>query len=187
VDRPERRSLQQRIESSRGGRIVIGVLAAFTVAAMVITNAPQSELKSKLIGTTQPYLNFTGLDQNWGVFAPEPRKQGLELRASLRRANGTGGSWTPPSGGALIGAYWDYRWRKLLEFATDAGYSRTFWRPLAAYVARDATSRGGSPVVHVTLIKRTQAIRPPGQPGPRLSPWTDTQFFEYDVPGAQSL
>jgi hypothetical protein len=116
------------------------------------------------------------------VFAPEPRKQGLALRASLRKADGTGGTWTPPTGGALIGGYWDYRWRKLLEFATQPDYARAMWRPLAAYAARDATSRGGSPVVHVTLIKRTQDIRPPGQPGSRLAPWTETAFFEYDVP-----
>ena len=60
----------------------------------------------------RPFVEATGLDQNWGVFAPNPRRQGIELEARIVFADGTRAVWTHPKGDPVIHAYRTVRWRK---------------------------------------------------------------------------
>ena len=82
-------SLQQRIEDSVPGRALISLLIVFTLLAVVVINLPDSALRRSLSKTTQPYLNAIGLDQAWGVFAPDPRRESIRLEVRLGYPDGT--------------------------------------------------------------------------------------------------
>ena len=81
--------MQKRLESSRAGRAAISVFIVVTVVSVVVWNLPPSEIKNEALAFTGPYVRATGLNQNWGVFAPDPRRHTLELYARVRYADGS--------------------------------------------------------------------------------------------------
>ena len=131
-----------------------------TLASAVIANLPQSKLRRDAFTAARPYLNATGLDQSWGVFAPEPRRESVALRAVIRYADGGTYVWRPPSGDAFTGNYWDYHWQKWQEWVLDKNHQQ-LWRPAAVFIARDRDARGRHPV-RVTLVRLTTQLNPPG-------------------------
>jgi hypothetical protein len=172
--------VQERLEASRAGRAAISIFVAVTIVSVVVWNFPSSAMKEEAFKLTGPYVRAAGLDQNWGVFAPNPRRHSLEVVARVEYADGTERTLSVPRGGRLIGGYWDYRWRKWAEWtSTD---SRDFlWRPAAAWFARKAGEAGGQPV-RVTLVRRWQETLPPG-PGPGRGEWQEYAYYTYKVPG----
>ena len=162
-----RPSPQERLEATRLGRALISAFLAVTVACLVATNLPRSGVRRDVMRAAGPYLNATGLDQSWALFAPEPRGFTIGLRARLRYADGTVDTWRPPAGTALLGNYWDYHWQKWQEWVLDAGHRR-LWRPAAEFVARERARAGRRPT-RVTLIRLTTPNNPPGR-GPDHGP-----------------
>ena len=175
-----RRPIQERLERSAAGRRLISAFLTATLASILVTNLPSSELRKQASRLADPYLNATGLDQNWGVFAPDPRREVLALEGRVVYADGRSGVWRPPQSGPLIGAYRDYRWRKLLENAESDSY-RELWRPTAAFAARELERDGGrSRVASVSLVRRFYKLRPPGK-HPGRGPWHEVHYHEQDV------
>ena len=172
--------LQQRLESTAAGRVAISAFIAVSLVFVVAANLPRSSLRHDLLTPGQPYLNALGLDQHWDVFAPEPRKQAIDLVALVTFSDGSQATWRPPYRGALVGAYSDYRWRKWLENAI-ADANRRLWRPLALFAARQASTVGGRPV-RVTLIRRFYDLRPPGT-RPDRGPWKSFAYYTLDRRG----
>ena len=84
--------LQRRLETSSSGRALISGVILFTLAAMLISNLPASELRRTGMKIFDPYLDATGLHQNWSLFAPDPRRSTLQLEAPhhLRRRHDDG-------------------------------------------------------------------------------------------------
>lgn len=173
--------MQSRIEGSRAGRIVISAALLFTVFALVVWNAPDSPLRRHLLVATGRYTAALGLDQNWAVFAPNPRTDSLKLIASVQFANGRSENWALPRGGSILGAYWDYRWLKWMEW-TISPDNRPLWQATANYVAR-RLSRPGTPVSRVFLAEETSTNNPPGA-RPSAEPWFTTTFFHEQFPSA---
>jgi hypothetical protein len=153
-------SLQERLEWSRFGRALISVFLVVTLAGATLENLPQSRLRTDALRVAQPYLNATGLEQVWGVFAPEPRRESIALRALVSYANGSTQTWRTPTSNPVIGSYWDYHWQKWQEWALDENH-RQLWRPAALFIARDVDRQGRHPV-RVTLLRLTSIIEPPG-------------------------
>lgn len=170
--------MQERLELSPKGRGAISVLIALTVASLFFWNLPDSEIRDRALRVVRPYVLATGLSQNWGVFAPDPRRNSLEVFARVRFADGGEETLRVPRGNRLVGGYWDYRWRKWAEWTrTD---SRDYlWRPAAAWFARRAGTTGREPV-EVTLVRRWRESLPPG-PGPSKADWQEYDFYTYDV------
>jgi hypothetical protein len=168
--------LQERIEARPAGQIAISAFIVATLLAVCVTNLPESHLRRELSKATQPYLEATGLDQNWRVFAPDPRQNGLRLAARVRYADGGVAVWRPPSGSDLVGALWDYRWAKWLENVTQDANREALWRPAARFVAREMR-RPGRAVSSVTLIRSWQDLRPPGASGADREPWRSYAFY----------
>jgi hypothetical protein len=151
----------QRFEESTSGRRILSSLIVLTLVAIVAINLPGSELRRQLLGPAQPYLNATGLDQNWAMFAPDPRRVVIDVFATITFADGKTARWSFPSDGALIGAYRDYRWRKWGENLTDPANAAALWRPAALWAAARET-RPGHTVTGVSLVERYAALAPPG-------------------------
>jgi hypothetical protein len=173
-------TIQQRIEARRAGRIAISVLLLATLAAIVVTNLPDSRLRTEAMRVAGPYLEGTGLSQDWAVFAPDPRRASIELQARVKYANGHMAIWTPPRGDDLAGASWDYRWLKWVENTIQDARRDMLWKPAAEFVARDMR-RTGAPIASVTLIRRWRDVPPPGRSAPE-PPWRSYAFYELPRP-----
>jgi hypothetical protein len=170
-------NLQERLETSAAGRAAISVFIAATVASVVAWNLPESELKRDALEVARPYVLATGLNQNWGVFAPDPRRQSLEVVADVRYADGARETLTLPRGGRVLGGYWDYRWRKWMEGARTDEHD-DLWEPTAAWFARRAAADGRRPV-SVTLVRRWRDNLPPGFGS---GPAQEYAYYTYEVP-----
>lgn len=166
---PRSRSLSERLLDRPAARAALSVVLAFTLVLLATVNMPQSSLRTHLLDFGRPYLNALGLDQDWEVFAPDPRRASLAVRAKVRFADGRVRVWRPPHGGALLGPYWDYRWAKWLEPLTG-GAAPELLRPAALYAARQE-ARPEARVTRVTLYADTFPLVPPGPrraaPAPR--------------------
>jgi hypothetical protein len=170
--------LQERAEASEFGRGLISAFVLVTVGLVVATNLPSSPLRDRLMGPGQPYLNALGLDQSWAIFAPEPRKAAIDLRAVVRYDDGSTAAWRIPDDDPVIGTFRDYRWRKWLENVI-ADANQQLWRPAAIWVAAHE-ARPGRRAVQVTLIRRFATLQPPGQEPDRL-PWRESTFYTLDI------
>ena len=172
-------SIQQRLEASDLGRIVISALIVVALAVIVIANLPNSYLKSRLSDLSDPAIKATGLVQVWGVFAPDPRRQAVDIVGRVRLADGSVETWNDPEASPLFGDYWVYRWRKYMEWAIAEPYRNILWRPTAVWLARRSLREGKRPVA-VTLIRRWSDLYPPGS-HPARSPWKQTPYYRLQV------
>jgi hypothetical protein len=172
--------MQARIEGSVTGRALISFLLVVILAALMVMNMPDSEIKTRLLGLAQPYINSTGLDQDWSMFSPNPRDTVIYVEAHIDYKDGTSSIWSIPTRPGLW-AYSDYRWQKVGEHVRlDA--NEWMWRPFAAYIGTQARADGREPV-RVTLVRRWFQLLPPG-PGPDRGPWNEFSFFTLDLKGS---
>ncbi len=156
-----RPGLQQRFEESAFGRGILSTLIVITLVAIVAINLPGSDLRQQLLRPGQPYLNATGLDQNWALFAPDPRRVVIDVSAAVAFDDGRTARWRFPHDGALLGTYRDYRWRKWEENLISPDNATPLWRSAALWAAgREA--RPGHAVTRVSLLERFATIEPPG-------------------------
>ena len=176
--------MQARLESSRVGRAFISAFIFLTLFSVIVWNLPDSELKRIPMPVVSRYINLTGLEQNWGVFAPDPRRETIDLVSRVTYDDGRESIWHVPRRNSVVGAYADYRWLKWLEFTyQDAGAE--LWKPAASFVARIHTSDERRPTT-VRLIRRWQPLLPPG-PGPERAQWNEAVLYTLSVrPGAET-
>jgi hypothetical protein len=168
--------IQQRLEARRAGRVAISAFLLATLAAIVLANLPESRLRAEGMRAAQPYLTATGLDQDWRVFAPDPRRASIELRARVTYADGQAAVWKPPSGDEVTGASWDYRWLKWVENAIADDRRDVLWRPAAQFVASEMR-RPRTPATSVTLIRRWRDLPRPGA-AKHDATWKSYAFYE---------
>jgi hypothetical protein len=170
--------VQERLESSVAGRWAISVFLIATLASLIVWNMPASEIQRKALKVVRPYVTALSLEQNWGVFAPDPRRQTLDFFARVRYADGSEEEVRMPTGGDFVGAYWDYHWWKWVESVTN-DQRDGLWKPAAVWFARRATTDSRKPV-RVTLVRRWYELFPPG-PGPSRGPWQEAEYYTLDI------
>lgn len=171
------RSLQERFEASVVGRSVISVFVVVAVFSIIVINLPgSSPIRTRLLKKAQPFLNATGLDQGWGVFAPDPRRAVYGLHAVVEYDDGSSATWRFPTGDDLIGGYWDYRWRKWMENVNDDGNGATLRKPAALWAAKETAHKGAHPI-RVQLFRSIATLRPPGEKGKDPLPATETVIY----------
>ncbi len=159
---PYNKTVQQRLESSRIGRVLLSIGILVVLGAVFTWNLPPSELARKTQPVFQRFFVASGLDQNWSVFAPDPPTVEQNLQARILYDDGTERTWEVPTGDPILGAYWDYRWLKWGEIIS-AGTNAQQWLPTAAWIARQETDAGRRPV-SVTLVRHLTP-RPIGSGG----------------------
>jgi hypothetical protein len=176
--------VQERLESSVAGRVAISVFLIVTIASLIAWNLPPSEIQRKSLKFVRPYITVLSLEQNWGVFAPDPRRQTLDFFARVRYADGSEEEMRMPTGGSLVGAYWDYHWWKWVESVTNDSHDQ-LWKPAAVWFSRRATANGRQPV-KVMLVRRWYDLNPPG-PGASHGEWHEATYYTLTVtPPAES-
>ena len=171
----ERTSRQQRFERSPGGRLLISLFVILTLVTILTANLPASHLQSLLMKADHPFLNAFDLSQNWGVFAPDPRQQTVDVYAQVTFADGSQETWRIPARNPVVGEYIDYRWRKWEEWIASPSYA-FLYKPGAIYAARRLATPDRRPV-RVALFDRSHQITPPGQPALATVPAPPHQFY----------
>lgn len=162
------------------GRVVTSVLLVLFVYSLVVWNLPASEARSKLRPGVRPVVHALGIDQNWGVFSPNPSTTSVAVEADVTFADGTIERYTFPDGGPLFGAYREYRWRKF-ERRVRLDDQRRLWRPAAEWIARQY---GDREVVEVTLIRIFSKTPEPGSGRERR--WESVDFFTLRLTGSEA-
>lgn len=155
------RSLQDRFERTRLGRLLISVFLLVTLVALLTANLPPSRLQDLLLSADHPYLYGVALDQSWEVFAPDPRRETIEVTALVTYADGSHATWRVPRRNPVVGEYTDYRWLKWAEFVISPAYPELL-KPVALYVARKLATSTHRPT-QVSLTNRWYTLEPPGQ------------------------
>jgi hypothetical protein len=177
-DRLMSAGLQERVETSGIGRIVISGALLFLLFATIVWNLPASEVKRVTVEAVRPVAMAIRLDQIWSVFAPNPRNHSMDLQARIRYADGTEEMWRfPHREDPILSGYRSARWEKWADNAR-LNRHRELWQPTAAWLARTHQDRGRP--VEVTLIRRAAFNLPPGK-GPNRRPWVEHSFFTLQV------
>jgi hypothetical protein len=154
---------------------LISALLVFAIACIVAQLVFESQLQKDVNKVAIPFVSTFGLDQNWGVFAPDPRANTIAMRARIEYADGTAEWWNVPYSGALIGEYWDYRWRKWLEYIINPGFRPILFRPLALWIANNHDDFGHRPV-RITFVADWDDLNSPGQ-NPFTSDKHETAYY----------
>ena len=166
----------QRIEASPVGQAVIGAFVAFVVLCVVGWNLPAGRPHDRAVRYLGPSTQALGLEQDWALFAPDPRSFGVAVHATLTYRDGHRRRWDPPHNGLLVAPYRTYRWQKYVERLRADDYAG-LWEPTARWLARDY----GPGVVRVVLTRTFRDVADPGSGLPR--PRTGTyDFYTLDLP-----
>jgi hypothetical protein len=165
-------------------RALLSGLILFALAAMAVDALPESAVRRALLPAVEPFLDLTGLHQNWNLFAPEPRRATLELKARLTYADGTTLVWRPPRGNQVIGVYRGFRWRKWVERIVSPT-ARARWPEVARWLARGHPRDGRWPV-RVVLVRRSSVAPPPGSGLPARQPFREQVLYEARFEAAAS-
>src|SRR5580765_7701726 len=118
-----RRSLQERFESTTLGRVVISVFILAVFVALLTANLPVSRLQNLLTRADHHFVFALGFDQSWGVFAPDPRQQTIDVTAHVTFDDGSRATWHVPRRDPVVGEYTDYRWLKWAEYVVSPIHS----------------------------------------------------------------
>jgi hypothetical protein len=180
VDEQADDGVGDQLEGRPRHRLAISVLIVLILLTLLATNAPDSAIKSALLGAARPFILVTGLDQRWGVFAPNPRTETSNVIARVERADGTVGTY-PLDASAGISEYWNYRWLKYGEQLWIGTASDRERAAFARWVADQDRDAGHQPA-RVALIRITRPNLPPG-PGPDAGSWSEVPFFTETVSG----
>ena len=173
--------LQRRLETSGIGRALISGFIIFTLAAMLISNLPASELRRTGMKVFDPYLDVSGLHQNWNLFAPDPRRTTLQLAARITFDDGSTTVWHPPTGDPFTGVYRTFRWRKWAGNVMASGNAGLL-EPAADWIALMHTKDGKIPIA-VVLVKRSYVAPAIGSGKPSKQPWKETVLLTVEYGG----
>ena len=166
---------RQRFSESVLGRSVLSALLVFTLAAMLISNLPDSQLRRSGLKVVNGFLDVTGLHQNWNLFAPDPRRITLELEAHVIYDDGAEVVWQPTLGDPIFGVYASFRWRKWASYVVNRSNASGLWSETADWIARTHVVDGRYPN-QVVLIRRSYLAPEPGR-GTTQPPWSEQVLY----------
>jgi hypothetical protein len=164
-----------RFEQSRAGRVVLTLVMAVLVAAVLVWNLPAGRPREELRPAAARVVLPLGLDQDWALFAPDPRGFSVGVYARIVYADGDERRWVPPHNGHLLSPYRTYRWQKYVERLRADDYA-SLWEPTARWVAEQA----GPGVTRVVLVRTFRDAVVPGTGEPRR-PVSEYAFYTLDL------
>lgn len=174
------RDLHSRLVATPVGQSLAAAIVAFMSLWIVAPNMPASAMRTWVDGLWAP-ANAIGLQQDWGVFSPNPRDHSLDVRARIEYADGTIEFWDLPEYDPILGAYRQYRWQKWQERVRN-DESALLWEPTARWIAENKTS-GRLPPTRIVLIRRWIDHVPLTIDGVILDGgWNEYEFYTWEGP-----
>lgn len=166
----------ERFEQSPAVQGALTVVALLLVGSVVLWNLPAGRPRDATRPTVGTVVQGLGLEQDWALFAPNPRAYSVGVYATITHRSGRVETWEPPHNGLLIAPYRTYRWQKYVERLRGDDYSG-IWEPTARWIAREH----GSDVTKVVLTRTFQEAKVPGAGGPRPA-LGRYDFYTLDLP-----
>lgn len=166
----------ERFEASLAGRALLTVLIAVLAAAVTVWNIPPGKPRDAVRPAAARVLLPIGLDQDWALFAPDPRAFSVGVYARVTYADGRTRILVPPHNGHLLSPYRTYRWQKYVE-RLRADDFQGLWEPTARWIAREA----GAGVRTVVLVRTFRDAVVPGSGVPRGNRG-EFAFYTLDLP-----
>ncbi|MCW2817509.1 MAG: hypothetical protein JWR42_296 [Marmoricola sp.] len=163
----------ERFESSRVGRLLLTALMVVAVVAVALWNLPAGRPRDAVLPVLRPLVLPVGLDQDWALFAPDPRAFTVGVLARLTYDDGRTREWTPPDRGHVLAPYRTYRWQKYVERLRADDYSG-LWEPAARWLADEL----GPGVRQVQLVRTYRAAV---RPGSRAARPAEQRFVFYTL------
>lgn len=164
-----------RVAGTKLGRAALSILMACFCVFLVVWNLPSSEIRGAIRPGLRPVVEALALDQDWGVFAPNPTTVSIAVEADVELADGTVVHYEFPDGDPFIGAYREFRWRKFERLIRQDDSSGRYWRRTAEWIA--ARYADDDPV-RVTLIRYFATTPEPDAEGDAaVKTWDSHEFF----------
>ena len=164
---PRRRWQPTRFRPVAGAALVAGALAVFATAM------PEGFAQLRPPAGVNRAVLFTGLDQQWNMFAPRPASSDGWMIAPAKLADGTAVdlfTWRAPDEGPRYADPLYSRWSKVIERMANRDYAayrlefgRMFCRMRNLHLAP-----GELPIATFQLIYIERVILPPETPGERV-------------------
>lgn len=151
-------AVQHSFRGSPVGEAAVNCLVIVVVLIGLVSNLPESEIKSRFMPLLGPVAGVTGLDQYWAMYAPNPPRRLEDMEVHVTMADGTDRVWTLPTYDPLFGVASQHRWRKIKEsLVTEPSIRRDFAHWVVRQVARPQEH-----VERVYILLRTEDLSPPG-------------------------
>lgn len=145
-------SLSERVERSPVAQVLISIAIVLVLLAEVATHLPTGSAVHQSVGGEANYvIRLVATEQQWGVFAPDPRQTSLRIEGRVTFEDGSTAVWELPEGPRVGGNFRFYRWRKWLERVRSDDF-QDLWDPTARWIASLYDDRG-SPVAKVELVR----------------------------------
>lgn len=145
------------------GQVIISGLVVVIITVGVVWNLPSAALTRPLTPVLGPVAGSTGLQQGWGMFAPNPYRQRKSLEVRVTMADGEERLWEVKRGDRVIGSFVWTHWQQLASQAIDKPRVRARF---ASWIVREVTRPGESPV-RVRMVARIENLAPPGDDTPQ--------------------
>jgi len=149
---------------------------AVLIGSLLLWNLPAGRPRNATRPNTGALVQALGLEQDWALFAPNPRSYSVGVYATITHRDGRVEKWVPPHNGLLIAPYRTYRWQKYVQRVRADEYSN-LWEPTARWLVR----KYGSDVTKVVLTRTFQEAQVPGSKGPRTATGK-FDFYTLDLP-----
>jgi hypothetical protein len=152
----------ERLEQNQVVQGVLTVLMVALLLCVVLWNLPAGRPRQATHPLAGAVVQSLGLEQDWALFAPNPRAYSVGVYATITHEDGRVETWVPPHNGLVFAPYRTYRWQKYVERLRGDEYSG-LWEPTARWLARTH----GPGVTKVVLTRTFQEAKVPGSKGPR--------------------
>jgi hypothetical protein len=138
---------------------MVSALIVAVILIAVVSNMPASAVKQSLAPVLTPIAAATGLDQFWGMYAPDPPSRLENLEAHVTMADGGDRVWVLPTQyDRFVGVAASHRWRKLKESLV----SEPAIRPQFAHWVVHQLTGPAERANRVYILMRTEVLPPPG-------------------------
>jgi hypothetical protein len=155
-----RGSAEPRFKISQIREGATSALIVTIILIGVVSNMPNSAIKAAVAPALTPIAVGAGLDQFWGMYAPDPPSRLEDLEVHVTMADGDDRVWTLPlKYDRVVGVAVSHRWRKLKESLMSEPQIRP---QLAHWVVRQLTVPAERPA-RVYMPSRTEVLPPPGK------------------------
>ena len=166
----------ERLEQNATVQGGLAVVMAVVMGSVLLWNLPPGRPREATRPTAGALVQALGLEQDWALFAPDPRSYSVAVYATITHSDGRVEKWVPPHNGLLLAPYRTYRWQKYVERVRADDYSG-LWEPTARWLAREH----GPGVTKVVLTRTFQEAQAPGAKGPRAA-LGRFDFYTLDLP-----
>ena len=141
--------------SRRVREVGISALVIAILVISVLSAVPGSAIKAGVAPVLVPVARATGLDQGWGMFAPNPPRANSKIEVHVIMADGSDRVWLPFDDPSMR----QMQWRKFKEEIVNG---KTYRPALALYAIRQMT-KDGNRAARVIMIAEIESIPLPGQ------------------------